>query len=258
MRKVLGRRTFRTAVRAAFEARYYRAAINMFLTFDRPVSAFRRYIFASGDYPAPVRIRTPLGLIQPVLYSYEDMLTVNEIFCRGDYRCGPNVATVVDFGSNIGMSALYFLTRNSRVFTYLFEPLPRNADRLRKNLRGFESRYEFSEVAVALQDGEADFGWEESGRYGGIGLIRENAVRVPCKPATEILESVLKRHSEIDVLKIDTESLEREILLSLPHGILARIKNILIEVVPPFERNPIPLTHSYAVYGTVARFRRRE
>ena len=45
----------------------------------------------------------------------------------------------VDFGSNIGISALYFLTRNPSVQVYLFEPVPSNIERLRENLKGYEN-----------------------------------------------------------------------------------------------------------------------
>jgi len=54
------------------------------------------------------------------------MLTVNEIFCREDYYCNGSVNVVVDLGSNIGLSALYFLSRNDKAKVYLFEPDPKN------------------------------------------------------------------------------------------------------------------------------------
>lgn len=256
MSKLLANRSLRTATEAILQLRHYRAAKNAIFRYERPVDAMRRYLFGDGSYPASIRIKTPLGWIEPVLYSHHDMLTVNEIFCREDYRCPADSKTIVDFGSNIGISALYFLTRNKTAFAYLFEPLPRNAERLRKNLRGFEGRYEFSPIAVALTNGEAEFGYEETGRYGGIGVAQGNSIRVPCRAANEILKEVADRHGEVDVLKIDIESLEKEILLNIPGHLLERIKNILMEIEPMFKGNPLPLTHTYSLYGNVARFRR--
>ncbi len=43
-----------------------------------------------------------------------------------------DISVVVDFGSNIGISALYFLTRNQDIKVYLFEPVPQNILRLKK------------------------------------------------------------------------------------------------------------------------------
>lgn len=254
MRKLLAHRGPRAVAKAIFEPRHYRAAKNMLLRFDHPLDAGKRYLLARGEYPAQVRVKTPLGIVAPVLYGYDDMLTLNEIFCRDDYRCPADVKMIVDFGSNLGLSALYFLTRNSDAFAYLFEPLAGNAERLRKNLRGLESRYDFTQVAVALEDGEAEFGYEETGRYGGIGLAREKTTRVPCKAANKILRQILQRHAFIDVLKIDIEVLEKEILASIPVDLLTHIRNIFVELDPMFEGNPLPSTHDYRRYGGVARF----
>lgn len=254
---MLGDRSVGTVTSALFQRRHYRAAKNMLSTYQYPADALRRYLFGAGDYPATIPIKTPLGLITPTVYSHHDILTINEIFCREDYRCPGDSKTIVDFGSNIGLSALYFLTRNKAAFAYLFEPLPQNAERLQKNLRDFAGRYEFSPVAVALTDGEVEFGYEESGRYGGIGLAREKSIRVPCRGANQILKEIVDCHEEIDVLKIDIESLEKEILLNIPGDLLKRIKNIFMEIEPMFDTNPLIATHRLQRYGDVAQFRIR-
>jgi len=44
-----------------------------------------------------------------------------EIFCRLDYLAKTDIKVVVDIGSNIGISALYFLSRNKQAKCYLFE-----------------------------------------------------------------------------------------------------------------------------------------
>lgn len=253
---MLGNRPLIRVARAAIQMRHYRALKNSLLMYERPLDGLFRYLFAAGRYPAAVSIRTPLGVVRPLIYSHHDMLTVSEVFCREDYRCAKHIKTVVDFGSNIGISALYFLTRNRESFAYLFEPLPSNGERLLKNLHQFEDRYEFYPIAVALSDGEAEFGFEETGRYGGIGLKREKTMCVPCRGVSSVLRSVLEKHREIDVLKIDTESLQEEILAAIPQDLLRRIKQIFVEY--SFASNPLPLTHKYLQDGSIADFRRRE
>lgn len=254
MKTLLGGRSLKTIAGAVFDPRHYRAAKNMLLKYPRPFDGMVRYLFATGDYPTSITIKTPTGNITATIYSHDDMLTVNEIFCREDYRCPSHCKTIVDFGSNIGISALYFLSRCPDAFVYLFEPLPQNAERLRKNLRGFENRYEFFQTAVALTTGEVEFGYDETGRYGGIGIAHKKKIRVPCRSANEILNELIIRRGDIDVLKIDIESLEKEILLSLPDCVLRRIKNIFLETKPMFTANPLAPTHGLYRYGNVARF----
>src|SRR5688572_9903353 len=113
----------------------------MFRVYRSPVPALVRYTFGTGRYPVQIPVRTPLGWLSPTLYSHHDLLTLNEIFCRLDYAVGPTPRVVVDVGSNIGLSALYFLTRDPSVRCYLFEPVPQNVERLRGNLAGFEERF---------------------------------------------------------------------------------------------------------------------
>ena len=128
----------------------------------------RRYFLGRGDYPYRCPVRTPAGIVAPTLYSSHDMFTVNEIFCREDYASGSGVRTVVDVGSNIGLSALYFLTRDPGCHCLLYEPVPRNVERLRLNLAGYEERYTLHEAAVAAAAGPGEL------RRGGHGSLRRD------------------------------------------------------------------------------------
>ena len=93
------------------------------------------------------------------------------LFCRWDYRIDPSDRVVVDFGSNIGISALYFhfLTHAPESFVYCFEPLPLNCERLKRTLKNYADRYYLSATAVAPYEGKANFSYEATGRYGSIG-----------------------------------------------------------------------------------------
>jgi len=221
--------------------------------YEDPLSGLNRYLTGRGTYPCSFKIRTPLGVIAPTLYSHHDMLTVNEVFCRMDYKCGePKV--VVDFGSNIGISALYFLTRHPDVYCYLFEPLPQNVERLKTNLAHFERRYTLDPIAVGLKDGEVTFGFEPSGRYGGIGLETGASMQVPCRAAKDILADVLDKHERIDVLKVDIEALEKEIVEQIPADMKKRINTILVE--SSYDNNPYNNIYRFRQYGSIVRFER--
>ena len=141
----IGGRAPRRVLAAPFQRDHYRAAAQMLLRYPDRFDAARRYLGGSGDYPYRCRIRTPLGVVATTLYSRDDMLTVNEVFCRQDYRAGTDLRVAVDLGANIGISALYFLTQSADSRVYSWEPDPKNITRLRQNLRGYEERYELAE-----------------------------------------------------------------------------------------------------------------
>jgi FkbM family methyltransferase len=205
--------------------------------YDHPVQMLRRYLLKQGEYPFVARLKSPAGPLSVTLHSYHDLLTVNEIFCRGDYSIPGQLRTVVDFGSNIGISGLYFLTRNPDVRVKLFEPVPANIEKLRETLRAYESRYELFPVAVGTEEGEVDFGAEPTGRYGGIGKSTGTTFRIHCREANTVLAEILTRpgFAEIDLLKIDIEGLEGKVVSMLRPEVLAHLRWILAELegTPP-------------------------
>ncbi len=158
---LVGGRPLGLVWRSLGEARHYRALANMARVYPRPVDALARYVLGRGGYPARVDVRTPAGRVRPRLYTRHDMLTLNEVFCRLDYELAGPARVVVDVGSNIGLSALYFLTRPSRPFCYLYEPDPRNVARLRDNLAGHADRWELAEAAVGARGGRVRFSTEK-------------------------------------------------------------------------------------------------
>jgi FkbM family methyltransferase len=238
---------------APLQGRHYVAAKNMAAVYGNPFDAFKRYIFGTGTYPASLTVKTPLGQIRFTLYSPHDLLTVNEVFCRKDYGADDPGRVVVDFGSNIGISTAYFLSRNPSTFAYLFEPVSRNLERLTANLEGFRGRYQLSPVAVALKAGVVSFGCENTGRYGGIGMMTEETIQVEAVAANEVLASIIEKHGQIDTLKIDVETLEKQIVEGLPIELAARIRTCYVE--HHFLCNPLSQTHQMRQYGPVAQFR---
>ena len=250
--KIQKGRSVRTLRRALFEPRHYKSLKNILLCSGNPLDFMGRYIFAVGAYPSLQRIKINGRRVNLQVYSWHDVLTINEIFFRNDYVVSGNERTIVDFGSNIGVSATYFLAAAPSAYCYLFEPLPNNILRLNKNLAGYESRYSLQCAAVALRDGEETFGFEDSGRYGGIGIETGSSIVVPCLDSIRVLNEIVDRHGSIDILKIDIESLEKEILGAIPLGLLTRTKKIFVE--QSFVSNPLPHTHDYIQTGSVAQF----
>jgi FkbM family methyltransferase len=249
----LGHRGVRRALGAPFHGPHYRAALGMVRRYplrDLPGNA-RRYLTAGGDYPYVCRLRTPTGPVAPTLYSSHDMLTVNEVFCREDYRCPRDVRVVVDAGANIGISALYFLTRNPAARVYAFEPDPRNAARLRGNLAAYADRFRLESVALDTSDGIASFASDPSGRYGTLGDTSElwwepTFIEVRVRSINAALTEILERESQIDVLKIDTEGLEEKLVGALADELLPHIRLIVYETDGPAPFHTHRFKHSYA------------
>ena len=216
-------------LREALAPRNYIALARMPRLFTKPLDFGRRYFLGSGEYPYVCEIRTPLGRVAPTLYSHHDVWTANEVFARCDYAAGPDLDTAVDIGSNIGISALYFLTRNRNAQVFLYEPVPRNVERLRANLAPLAGRWHLDTRAVGPAAGAASFGWEATGRYGGIGVETGHSIEVEVAGINAVLETVLAQRSAIDVLKVDTEGLEVETVAAIDPHLLDRIGTIYFE-----------------------------
>lgn len=220
----------RQFLKAIIGKQHYVAFLNMIMVCPDFLDVFVRYFWGKGDYPYAVKLRTPSGIISPTLFSYYDMLTVNEIFCRLDYGIDNGAKVVVDFGSNIGISALYFLTKNKESKCYLFEPVPENIKKLTDNLKNFSHRYVLSEAAVSNENCIKKFGIDKFGRCGGLSREADNYINVKCADVNDILKDILAKEKSIDILKIDTEGNELEIVKAIEKSTLPKIKVIFFEV----------------------------
>jgi FkbM family methyltransferase len=253
--KIAGR-PLATVFGALFRGCHYVAALNMFRVYEKPFEMYGRYLWGRGRYPAVVTVRTPSGILPLDVYSADDVLTVNEIFCRRDYPTESSDSVFVDFGSNIGISAAYFLSRGPASFAYLFEPLPSNLERLERNLHQFEGRYVLQGAAVGTRAGDAVFGWEQTGRYGGLGRKTGNYISVKCLDSNEVLREIIEKHGRIDVVKIDIETLERDVTERIPIELARKIHKVYVEY--PFTRNPLAHTHTSRQYSNVTQFFNKE
>lgn len=241
--RALGGRPLGMVLRNIAAPANYRALARMPRRYVEPRDATRRYFLGRGTYPATVPVRTPLGVVRPRLWSHHDMFTVHEIFCREDYAATSDDRRIVDIGSNIGISALYFLTRGADVRCRLYEPVESNVERLRHNLEPFGDRYTLHVAAVADFDGEADFGIGASGRYGGLGVEADQSARVPCRHISAVLEEALSDWETIDVLKLDVEGLEATLLTAIPPDQLGRVRTIYVEG----RRQELPLPEGFDI-----------
>jgi FkbM family methyltransferase len=226
-----GRRIYKILT-APFQKIHYVDLWNMYRTYPALFENVKRYVTGGGEYPYKCQVRTPCGVIAPTLFSYHDLFTVHEVFCKEVYHSDSDINVVVDLGSNIGISALYFLTRNQTSRCYLFEPDPRNVAKLERNLADYRHRIVLSDDAVADTGGVFQFGIEESGRYGGIGLEVGEQIQVNCRSINDVLANILEKENTIDLLKVDTEGAEVRTVKAIEERFLRRIRKIYFESYP--------------------------
>lgn len=120
----LGRRNLSVVFERLRDIHNYKAFLRFLVVHPHPFRAMREEVFSKGIYPRIVPLRMPTGPCSAQLYSPADLSTLNLIFCRLDYYTPENTRIVVDIGSNIGLSALYWLTRNNQSIVYCYEPAP--------------------------------------------------------------------------------------------------------------------------------------
>ena len=228
---LLGARSLGFVLENAAQPANYRALAAAPLRYRHPVGALARYFFGRGRYPAEIEVRTPTGVVCPAVYSAQDAITIHEMFCRQDYVADSTLGAVVDIGSNIGLSALYFLTRNDASRCYLYEPVPTNVERLRRNLAGFEGRWFLEEAAVADRSGTLPFATDPTGRYGGLDRDKPGAatIEVEVRHINDVLREVLELEPVIDLLKLDTEGSEPATVAAIDPALLTRIGRIVCE-----------------------------
>lgn len=218
---------------APLRPRNYRAAWSTLLTSRTPADSLRRYVTGSGDYPWRVDLRTPTGPVELLVPHPHDVRTVNEVFHRHDYGHGtPEV--VVDVGGNIGVSAVWFLSRSASTRVHVWEPVPHNLETLRVNVAPFGDRCIVHEAALAPAAGPATFLVDPVGRYSGLAEYQESAggrvaVEVPCDAVADALRDVLDLEGRIDVMKVDTEGSEDAIVEAIPDDVRPHISEIVYE-----------------------------
>ncbi len=147
----------------------------------------------------------------------------------------PPGGTCVDAGANVGFYTLHLAKRvgpSGRVFA--FEPDPRNASRLRRNvaLNAFEGIVEVTEAAVSDRNGSGTFHRSDE-THSGWGSLASHAGEISSiEVATTTLDSFLeaRKIERVDFLKADVEGSEIELLRGAERSLeKRRFRRLFIE-----------------------------
>ena len=146
----------------------------VFLIFVNPFNFLFYLIFPKER--KILKLRTPIGKINLILRNRQSARTVFSIFIREDYYTDFTNKNILDFGSNIGISAVYFLSRNKKNKISCFEPDPSNKFFLDRNLEQFKDRSKVYLCAIGTKDQEkSKFNLSIDGKYSSFNKIPKNS-----------------------------------------------------------------------------------
>ena len=158
---------------------------------------------------------------------------IDEIFVREEYRFESTEASprILDCGSNIGMSVLYFKHTYPDSRVVAFEPDPACFEALRRNVE--DNRLDGVEIhnaAVARKAGSIQFFIDPTRAGSLLGSLYQERARGgrPVDVVSIGLSSFLREPAEL--LKLDIEGAELDVLQDLTEsGAIARVREAVIE-----------------------------
>jgi len=156
----------------------------------------------------------------------------NEIFIEQEYCFASDNARpyIIDCGSNIGMSILYFKLMYPQATILAFEPGEEAFSRLEVNIRNNHLRsVTLHKTALSSREGTLELYYDPDDP--GCGIVSTRPDRLPRNSRT-VQASRLSRYidREVDLLKMDVEGAELEIIEELSNARkLHCIKQMVIE-----------------------------
>lgn len=165
------------------------------------------------------------------IYDYVNLLVLFEIFYNNDYKISlSNPVNIVDIGSNIGDSTIYFSKRFSNTKIYSIEPNNKVYRLQKENLKlnKINNVVTFNQ-AISDKNGTRDF--YLSPASGLSGFTKNNTSSIKVKVKTSNLDSFFKQCSisRCDLLKLDCEGAEFDILLNSNDRTLLKVENFIVE-----------------------------
>jgi len=159
-----------------------------------------------------------------------DVETFEKVFIREEYKHDPIGAEfIIDLGSNVGYSVLFFAQLYPNAQLYCVEPEASNFAMLKKNIQycpnvmPFQAGVWSAKTRLVIADQAAEK-WATQVRPAAADT--EGAVESVTIP--ELLEKAGR--SRIDLLKIDIESAEKELFLTGTDAWLGKVHVLIIEL----------------------------
>jgi len=179
------------------------------------------------------------------LRSFEELFILHEIFVRTCYGWCPSRPTlVVDVGSNVGLSCLYFAKLPNVEQVVGFEPFPRTLAEAERNLHlnlGLAKKIKLNPFGLGASRDRvpAEYSFIHKGRVspvGGLARVKgpipdKTVVMIDIRDAAAEMEELLTTRCGLEfALKLDCEGSEYDIVPRLAEvGILKKFRTVFIE-----------------------------
>src|SRR3989344_5102092 len=166
-------------------------------------------------------------------YDYETFVALFEsIFIEHEYYFKSNKQSprIIDLGSNIGLTVLYFKILYPKSEIQAFEPDPQTFEVLKKNVRINKIRnVKLFDIALSRKKGDAYF-YIDSKNPGSLmmSLNKKRFGRNRIKVKTDLLSNYIPK--QLDLLKMDVEGAEEQIIIEISiTKALRKIKYMIFE-----------------------------
>ena len=198
------------------------------------VNPLRFYIYICFPSKSKViKVRTPIGKVNICMRNRQSARTLYSIFVREDYLIDNKPKNILDLGSNIGISAIYFLTRNIKNRIFCVEPDPNNHYFIERNLNKFSDRSKISFCAIRSKNEENKyFNLSKDGKYSSfneIGANFDKKIKVETLTINDALKDDIFNNNFPILIKIDIEGLEKEVINNFDFNSNLRIKQLIAE-----------------------------
>lgn len=172
-----------------------------------------------------------------------DFKVFRQIIVFGQYNISritsKKVETIVDLGSNIGLSVLHFKTKYPNARIIAVEPEKSNYELLTKNVKGYNNVYCLNN-AIWYSNKNLNIYDSGTGEY-GYRVVDANERPVGSVKSITIDDIIEKFNlTTIDILKIDIEGAEKELFTYNYESWLPKVRCIVIELHDLLRRGCAP------------------
>lgn len=177
------------------------------------VLVLKRRLGIRAEIGLRLRWRGPRSVVEAVISDASELRVIREVFVNGEYdlpAISPDL--ILDLGSNVGLSVLYFADRYPEARIIAVEPARRAFARLQRNVGGLPNVRLLRAAAVGT-DGPVRLhtGWQSW----ASSLFAENEDMYEVEEVDgRTVDSILAAFGEkrADVVKLDVEGAEAEVL----------------------------------------------
>jgi FkbM family methyltransferase len=190
-----------------------------------------------GTNAVNVQLRFPPVLPFWYRQGTTDLLVLEQVFLDREYDVKPiapeSIEYIVDLGSNIGVTAMYWAQQYPNARMVLVEPEPHNFQLLSRNTAAFRDRCTLLNVAVSDRRGATSF-FRSDREYGHSILKTDDCVaeiQVPTLTVSDVLSEA--GFPRVDLLKMDIEGGEQVVMPTIETW-ASTPRYLIAELHPPY------------------------